>query len=144
MEDKQMIKIAEKVKFWEEQDKINQELIPRVFKNHEMITKVSERSLKIIQRIGELEGENKKITNSYSKSQSMMEDVLNKFYQNHEVLNEGQYLLEKVRNLENDNMKLKEDLNFTQVKLKNVIRGIYLISGIVLVTMSIFMVILFN
>ncbi|MEM5601306.1 hypothetical protein AAHB61_13315 [Bacillus cereus] len=32
------IKIAEKLKFWEEQDQINKELIPRVVKSHEMIT----------------------------------------------------------------------------------------------------------
>lgn len=32
------VKIAEKLKFWEEQDQINKELIPRVVKNHEMIT----------------------------------------------------------------------------------------------------------
>ena len=32
------IKIAEKLKFWEEQDQINKELIPRVVKHHEMIT----------------------------------------------------------------------------------------------------------
>lgn len=31
-------KIAEKVKFWEEQDRINQELIPRVLKQHELLT----------------------------------------------------------------------------------------------------------
>jgi hypothetical protein len=30
--------IAEKVKFWEEQDRINQELIPRVIKLHEVMT----------------------------------------------------------------------------------------------------------
>ena len=29
--------IAEKVKFWEEQDRINQELIPRVLKQHELL-----------------------------------------------------------------------------------------------------------
>src|SRR5690606_22939026 len=32
------VKIAEKVKFWEEQDQINKQLIPRVIKNHELIT----------------------------------------------------------------------------------------------------------
>ena len=32
-------KIAEKVRFWEEQDRINQELIPRVLKQHELFTK---------------------------------------------------------------------------------------------------------
>ena len=30
--------IAERVKFWEEQDKINQELIPRVIRQHELFT----------------------------------------------------------------------------------------------------------
>ena len=30
--------IAERVKFWEEQDKINQELIPRVIRQHELLT----------------------------------------------------------------------------------------------------------
>lgn len=33
--------IAERVKFWEEQDQINKELIPRVIKNHELITDLS-------------------------------------------------------------------------------------------------------
>ena len=31
-------KIADKVKFWEEQDRINKELIPRVLKQHELLT----------------------------------------------------------------------------------------------------------
>ena len=31
--------IAERVKFWEEQDRINQELIPRVIRQHELLTK---------------------------------------------------------------------------------------------------------
>ena len=31
-------KIAAKVRFWEEQDRINQELIPRVVKQHELFT----------------------------------------------------------------------------------------------------------
>lgn len=30
--------IADKVRFWEEQDRINQELIPRVLKTHELLT----------------------------------------------------------------------------------------------------------
>ena len=30
-------KIADKVMFWQEQDRINQELIPRVLKQHELI-----------------------------------------------------------------------------------------------------------
>jgi predicted outer membrane protein len=31
--------IGEKVRFWEEQDKINQEMIPRVIRQHELLTK---------------------------------------------------------------------------------------------------------
>ena len=31
-------KIAERVKFWEEQDRINRELIPRVIKSHELLS----------------------------------------------------------------------------------------------------------
>ena len=31
-------KIGERVKFWQEQDRINRELIPRVLKSHEMLT----------------------------------------------------------------------------------------------------------
>lgn len=38
---KEDIKIVEKVKFWEEQDKINQVLIPRVLEMHEQIKEVS-------------------------------------------------------------------------------------------------------
>ena len=32
-------KIGEKVKFWQEQDRINRELIPRVIKNHELLAR---------------------------------------------------------------------------------------------------------
>ena len=32
-------KIAERVKFWQEQDRINRELIPRVIKGHELLTR---------------------------------------------------------------------------------------------------------
>ena len=32
------VPIADRVRFWEEQDKINQELIPRVIRQHELLT----------------------------------------------------------------------------------------------------------
>ena len=32
-------KITERVKFWQEQDRINRELIPRVIRNHELLAK---------------------------------------------------------------------------------------------------------
>ncbi len=37
-EESERPKIAEKVKFWEEQDRINQELIPRVLKQHDLLS----------------------------------------------------------------------------------------------------------
>ena len=36
--DDETVKIAEKVRFWEEQDRINQELIPRVIRQNELLT----------------------------------------------------------------------------------------------------------
>lgn len=33
-----MEKIAERVKFWEEQDRINKAIIPRILKNHDLST----------------------------------------------------------------------------------------------------------
>ena len=33
------VPISEKVRFWEEQDKINHELIPRVIRQHELLTR---------------------------------------------------------------------------------------------------------
>ena len=33
------VPISERVRFWEEQDKINQELIPRVIRQHELLTR---------------------------------------------------------------------------------------------------------
>lgn len=40
--DGQKVRIAEKVKFWEEQDRINQALIPRVFRMHEVMTRLAQ------------------------------------------------------------------------------------------------------
>ena len=36
--DAESVQIAEKVRFWEEQDKINQELIPRVIRQNELLS----------------------------------------------------------------------------------------------------------
>ncbi|MEG0855807.1 MAG: hypothetical protein RSG52_04915 [Terrisporobacter sp.] len=72
MQEKEILKIAEKVKFWEEQDRINKELIPRVLKNHDLITQMSsniskytETIIKLEQKIDKLEKCNnmKKIDN---------------------------------------------------------------------------------
>ena len=39
VEDEKPTHIAERVRFWEEQDRINRELIPRVIRQHELLTK---------------------------------------------------------------------------------------------------------
>ena len=49
-------KIAEKVRFWEEQDRINQELIPRVIKQHELFTAHIEGHETASTQIASLEG----------------------------------------------------------------------------------------
>lgn len=49
-------KIAEKVRFWEEQDRINQELIPRVVKQHELFTAHIEGHETASTQIASLEG----------------------------------------------------------------------------------------
>lgn len=52
---KEMVKIAEKVKFWEEQDRINKAIIPRLLKNHELITELSGRFSEYTDEILKLE-----------------------------------------------------------------------------------------
>ena len=47
--------IAEKVRFWEEQDKINQALIPRVKELHEIVTDLHKRTSNISSQIAEAE-----------------------------------------------------------------------------------------
>ena len=47
--------IAEKVRFWEEQDKINQALIPRVKELHEIVTDLHKRTANISSQIAEAE-----------------------------------------------------------------------------------------
>ena len=47
--------IGEKVRFWEEQDKINQALIPRVKELHEIVTDLHKRTSNISSQIAEAE-----------------------------------------------------------------------------------------
>jgi len=51
MSDKNTPNIAEKVKFWEEQDKINQALIPRIIEMNERLKELVERTTNIDERI---------------------------------------------------------------------------------------------
>ena len=41
MTNAELPKIAERVKFWEEQDRINKAVIPRLLKNHDLISEVA-------------------------------------------------------------------------------------------------------
>jgi hypothetical protein len=56
-------KIAERVKFWQEQDRINQALIPRVLKMHELVTELSRSVTGISDAIAAVEGRTIEATN---------------------------------------------------------------------------------
>jgi DNA repair exonuclease SbcCD ATPase subunit len=59
------VKIAEKLKFWEEQDQINKELIPRVVKNHEMITDLTYQFEKNLSFLANLQSNLEKTHNNF-------------------------------------------------------------------------------
>lgn len=87
------VKIAERLKFWEEQDQINKELIPRVVKNHEMITDLTfqfEKSMNAIASIqanvDELHNDIDNI-NQYNSAIEMKINNLQNEYTKYEVLN---------------------------------------------------------
>ncbi|MBT2757861.1 hypothetical protein J7E71_18400 [Mesobacillus foraminis] len=80
--------MAEKVKFWEEQDQINKELIPRVVKNHEMITDLTcqfEKSLTSIallqSNIDGVNGNFQKEINTMKKLNSETEKKIENLYE---------------------------------------------------------------
>jgi len=81
---KEEVKIAEKIKFWEEQDKINQELIPRVIKNHELISELVIRIDEQSTIIGNIKDELNLI--QISKSQIAC-SVEKEKYNNNDILN---------------------------------------------------------
>jgi predicted RNA binding protein with dsRBD fold (UPF0201 family) len=62
---KEMVKIAEKVKFWEEQDRINKAIIPRLLKNHELITELSGRFSEYTDKILKLEHQCLELSKKY-------------------------------------------------------------------------------
>lgn len=55
MPDKNVPNIAEKVRFWEEQDRINQALIPRVMEMHEALCDLHKRTANISEQIAAAE-----------------------------------------------------------------------------------------
>ena len=72
------VKIADKIKFWEEQDRINKSLIPRVVKMHEMITDLSDTIDSYSNAFGSLEVRVKKdFKEETKKIQSLYESLKN-------------------------------------------------------------------
>jgi hypothetical protein len=55
MSDDKRPTIAEKVRFWEEQEKINQALIPRVLEMHEAVVDLNQRTANISEQIAAAE-----------------------------------------------------------------------------------------
>lgn len=64
-------KIAERVKFWEEQDRINKIVIPRLLKNHDLISEVAKQVALFSDSIV-------KINAKYANIQSQIEALQNK------------------------------------------------------------------
>lgn len=54
-DDTKVLNIAEKVRFWEEQDRINQALIPRVMEMHEVVLELHKRTADISAQIAATE-----------------------------------------------------------------------------------------
>lgn len=74
MEKDNLIQIAEKVKFWEEQDRINQALIPRVLKNHDMIADLTNKIAELSNIIASLEI---KVAKNQSDLEKMSLEIIN-------------------------------------------------------------------
>ena len=55
MSEEKVPSIAEKVRFWEEQDKINQALIPRVIEMHEVVVDMNKRTSEVSGQIAAAE-----------------------------------------------------------------------------------------
>lgn len=67
LKDDEIVSIAEKVKFWQEQDRINKTIIPRVLNNHELIIKLKNQISDKNDEISSLKIENDKLKNRIKK-----------------------------------------------------------------------------
>lgn len=71
-------KIAERVKFWQEQDRINQALIPRVIKIHEIVTELSKTVAGVSEAIAAVEA---RVTEESDKKLSKLQSDLGSYLQ---------------------------------------------------------------
>lgn len=71
-------KIAERIKFWEEQDRINKAIIPRLLKNHELIVDLSKQQALYSNHIMQIEVRTKKLETTINKDNRLLFDLSNK------------------------------------------------------------------
>ena len=74
---KETIKIAEKVKFWQEQDQINKAIIPRVIKNHELISEISKQSSEYFERIAIIDQKSTVLKNEVVEMNDRVREIEN-------------------------------------------------------------------
>ncbi|MTI71078.1 MAG: hypothetical protein FH751_12585 [Firmicutes bacterium] len=133
MEDTDMIKIAEKVKFWEKQDEINKELIPRVIKNHKLITKISQRSLKSAEIISNIKAQNNKLETDYKSLAKRINKLDNLFKENEEALNNSNEFLENSKNIEKKTEAIYNEWKKSKGELRKLTKLVYIFITISLV-----------
>lgn len=68
------VTIAEKVKFWQEQDRINKALIPRLLKTHELVTDLSQQFSKFIPQLAAIEA---RLTKKGNEEFNLLRNELN-------------------------------------------------------------------
>lgn len=115
-----MTKIAWKVKFWKEQDRINKALIPRVLKNHDLIVELSSNLSKYSNNIIQLERKINQLKEN--ESTETLEIELTR------LETKVSELESRISKLEN-NIKLEKD---SKLKNSNINFGIAVISCIAL------------
>lgn len=74
MDKHEVTKIAEKVRFWEEQDRINKAMIPRVLKTHDLIADLTTNIGGYSEKIIELEQKNSELSNKYELAIKRLEE----------------------------------------------------------------------
>lgn len=67
--------IAEKVRFWEEQDRINQAIIPRLLKMHESLDRLSRNRDMTVEKISELEAQVKVAVSAANRANAVLRDL---------------------------------------------------------------------
>ena len=130
--------ISERVRFWEEQDKINQELIPRVIRQHELLTG----------HIAEHENLSAVVANAVQQAIAGARDGQRKLYESAletakaefaERASEQQRQYEKSLEAARTelNRQMQETLNRETRRMRNLVIGIATVFGIVIVVATV-------